>query len=103
MSHFLSRLCGEALLLFPLVFVGIIYSLRTKNQLLTLYLLPGFAYLCFYALATPFEPRPAELARPSAVLALLVILQALWRRVFARSSVRSLASEGPVAGVSKSK
>jgi 4-amino-4-deoxy-L-arabinose transferase-like glycosyltransferase len=93
----------SALLLFPLVFFGIIYSLRTKNQPLTLYLLPGFAYLCFYALATPFEARPAVLAHPSAVLALLVILQALWRRVFAPASVRGLASERPVAGVSKSR
>jgi hypothetical protein len=71
----------SAALLFPALAIGIGYSLRSSRPGLTLYLLPGFAYLAFYALATPFEPRPALLAYPAGVVAVLAMINALWRQV----------------------
>jgi hypothetical protein len=70
----------SAALLFPALAIGIGYGLRARRPELALYLLPAFLYLAFYALATPFEPRPALLAYPSAVVAVLVMLHALWCR-----------------------
>jgi hypothetical protein len=71
----------SAALLFPALAIGIGYSLRSRHTGLTLYLLPGFAYLAFYALATPFEPRPAFLAYPSGVVAVLAMIHELWCQV----------------------
>jgi hypothetical protein len=71
----------SAALLFPALAIGIGYGLRARRPELALYLLPAFLYLAFYALATPFEPRPALLAYPSAVVAVLVMLHALWCRL----------------------
>lgn len=72
----------SAALLFPALALGIGFSLRARRPGLTLYLLPGFAYLTFYALATPFEPRPALLAYPSGVVAILAMIHALWCQVW---------------------
>jgi hypothetical protein len=71
----------SAALLFPALAAGIGYSLLSRRPGLTLYLLPGFAYLAFYALATPFEPRPALLAYPSGVVAVGAMIHALWCQV----------------------
>jgi 4-amino-4-deoxy-L-arabinose transferase-like glycosyltransferase len=71
----------SAPLLFPVLAVGIGYCLRARRSELALYLLPGFTYLAFYALATPFEPRPALLAYPAGIVALLAMIRALWCHV----------------------
>jgi hypothetical protein len=85
----------SALLLFPVLAVGIGYSLRSRRPGLTLYLLPGFAYLAFYAVATPFEPRPALLAYPAGVVAVLAMIEAVWRQVApARHSLSTATPAG---------
>lgn len=67
----------SALLVFPIVLLGLGYALWTQSERLLLYAFPGFAYLCFYALITPFEPRPAVIARALAIVAVLPVIQRL--------------------------
>lgn len=71
----------SALLVFPISFLGLGYALWTRSERLLLYAFPGFAYLCFYALVTPFEPRPAVIARALAIVAVAPVIQRLCARL----------------------
>lgn len=84
----------SALMIFPAVLLGLIYSLSTRRHSLTLLLLPGFATLGFYAMATHFEPRPAMIVHSTAVLAVVVLANALWRRY---APVRTGTRAGAIA------
>jgi hypothetical protein len=91
----LPLLWRSAVLLFPALAVGLGYSLWARRPGLALYLVPGFAYLAFYALATPFEPRPALLAYPCGVVAVLAMIHALWCQVpLGRPSHSTVAAAG---------
>ena len=72
----------SALLLFPFLALSLLYALWTKRFQLALFVLPSFATLCFYALATHFEPRPATIAHPAAIVAACVLLNLVWRSYF---------------------
>ena len=69
----------SALLVFPIFLLGLGYALWTGSERLLLYAFPGFAYLCFYAVITPFEPRPAVIARALAIVAVAPVIQRLAR------------------------
>jgi hypothetical protein len=78
----------SAPLIFPLLAFALGYSLWVKRYTLALFVLPSFATLSFYALATHFEPRPATIARSAAIIAGAAILHAWWRghRSFAKNN-----------------
>ncbi len=74
----LPLLWRSAPLIFPALVFALGYCVRVKRYALALFVLPGFATLSFYALATQFEPRPASIAHATAVVSTVVMLHALW-------------------------
>jgi len=71
-----------ALLLFPFLALVLLYALWSRRFALALFILPSFATLSFYALATHFEPRPSDVAHPVAVTAACVLLHIAFRSRF---------------------
>jgi 4-amino-4-deoxy-L-arabinose transferase-like glycosyltransferase len=69
-----------AWLIFPVLLLTFGYSLWARRDVLMLYMFPSLVYLCFYALITPFEPRPTLVVRALVVVAAVVVVDALWRR-----------------------
>ena len=68
----------SALFIFPALAFALGYGLWVKRYTLALFILPSFATLSFYALATQFEPRPASIAHATAVVSTVTLLHALW-------------------------
>ncbi len=68
----------SAPLIFPAMAFALGYCVWVKRYALALFVLPGFATLSFYALATQFEPRPASIAHATAVVSAVTLLHALW-------------------------
>ncbi len=77
--------------IFPALLIALVYALRAKRYALALFVLPAFATLVFYALATHFEPRPSLVAHSSAAVATIVLLQALWRWWYAGARQSAVA------------
>jgi hypothetical protein len=71
----------SAPLIFPTLLLAFGYALWVRRDALLLYTFPGIAYLSFYALVTPFEPRPAVITRALAVVAIFTVLHGLGTRV----------------------
>jgi 4-amino-4-deoxy-L-arabinose transferase-like glycosyltransferase len=69
-----------AWLIFPALLLTFGYSLWARRDALMLYIFPGLVYVCFYAILTPFEPRPGLVVRALAVVAVVAVAAALWRR-----------------------
>jgi hypothetical protein len=68
----------SAVLTFPAMAFALGYCLWVKRYALAVFILPSFATLSFYALATQFEPRPASIAHATAVVSTVTLLHALW-------------------------
>jgi hypothetical protein len=68
----------SAPLIFPALAFALGYGIWVKRYTLALFILPSFATLSFYALATQFEPRPASIAHATAVVSTVTVLHALW-------------------------
>lgn len=68
----------SAPLIFPALALALGYGIWVKRYTLALFILPSFATLSFYALATQFEPRPASIAHATAVVSTVTMLHALW-------------------------
>ena len=68
----------SAPLTFPAMAFALGYCVWVKRYALALFVLPAFATLSFYALATQFEPRPASVAHATAVVSTVTMLHALW-------------------------
>jgi hypothetical protein len=68
----------SAPLTFPAMTFALGYCVWVKRYALALFILPGFATLSFYALATQFEPRPASIAHATAVAGTVIMLHAWW-------------------------
>jgi hypothetical protein len=68
----------SAPLIFPALAFALGYGIWVKRYTLALFILPSFATLSFYALATQFEPRPASIAHATAVVSTVTMLHALW-------------------------
>ena len=68
----------SAPLTFPAMAFALGYCAWVKRYALALFVLPAFATLSFYALATQFEPRPASVAHATAVVSTVTLLHALW-------------------------
>ena len=64
--------------IFPALAFALGYGMWVKRYTLALFILPSFATLSFYALATQFEPRPASIAHATAVVSTVTVLHALW-------------------------
>jgi 4-amino-4-deoxy-L-arabinose transferase-like glycosyltransferase len=79
--------------LFPLLLLTLAYAIATRQRELALFVLPAFGTLCFYALLTHFEARPARVTQGIAAAALLTILSDLTRR-WLRSRGRLPSSSG---------
>ncbi len=85
----------SALLLFPFLALAFLYAIWSRRFALALFILPSFATLSFYALATHFEPRPSDIAHPIAIVAACVLLEiALRSRFWVR---RPAAARGSLA------
>ena len=69
----------SAATVFPLLLVGLAYSLRVRRYALALFIFASFATLCFYALVTPYWPRASIVVHGVAATVLLALLSALWR------------------------
>jgi 4-amino-4-deoxy-L-arabinose transferase-like glycosyltransferase len=69
----------SATIMFPALVLALGFALWRRDDALLLYAFPGMAYLLFYALATPFEPRPASIARALTVVAVVAVIQSLCR------------------------
>ena len=85
----------SALLLFPFLAVALLYALWGKRYQLALFILPSFATLCFYAIATHFEPRPASIAHPAAIVAACTLVHLAWRWYGARRTARASSAKYP--------
>jgi hypothetical protein len=70
----------SAPMIFPALAFALGYAIWAKRYTLALFILPSFATLSFYALATQFEPRPASIAHATAVVSTVIMLYALWLR-----------------------
>lgn len=68
----------SAPLTFPAMAFALGYCLWARRHALALFILPAFATLSFYALATQFEPRPASIAHATAVVGIVTLFHALW-------------------------
>jgi hypothetical protein len=68
----------SAPLIFPALAFALGYGMWVKRYTLALFILPAFATLSFYALATQFEPRPASIAHATAVVSIVTMLHAGW-------------------------
>src|ERR1700722_9369605 len=68
----------SAPLIFPALAFALGYCMWVKRYTLALFILPAFATLSFYALATQFEPRPASIAHATAVVSIVTMLHAGW-------------------------
>lgn len=68
-------------IIFPALILALAYGLWTRDYLLALFVLPGLGLVVFYALATHFEPRPAMVAQSTAVIGVMVLVNALWQRL----------------------
>lgn len=66
-------------LIFPVLVVVLGFALWARRYVLALFVLPGVGLVVFYALATHFEPRPAIVAQSTAVIGVIVLVDALRR------------------------
>ena len=70
-------LWSSAPITFPILLLAALYAASTKRYPFGMFVLPGLGVLSFYALMARFIPRFATVARPVAVVAVLVMLFAI--------------------------
>jgi len=90
----------SALLLFPFLALALVYAVWRGRPALALFILPSFATLSFYAIATHFEPRPSDIAHPIAIITACVLLHIAWRSRYgarrASAVLGSFAKDHPI-------
>jgi hypothetical protein len=70
-----------AALMFPLLLVALVYSVRSSRRSLLLFVVPGFGFLAIYALFTVFEPRYGTPVWPLAIVAGTILVTSAWDRL----------------------